>query len=117
MKFLVDAQLPRQLAEGLKWRGHDAKHTLDLTHGNRTSDTEINRISVEEHRVVITKDADFVNSLLLFGKPFKLMLISVGNISNHRLLDLFDKNLPMMVVALERYDFVELTAAQLIQHR
>ncbi|ANE56964.1 DUF5615 family PIN-like protein [Methylomonas sp. DH-1] len=117
MKFLVDAQLPRQLAVGLNWRGHDTLHTLDLPLGNRTSDTEINRISVEEQRVVVSKDADFVNSFLLFGKPFKLLLISVGNISNRALLELFDKNLPMMVAALESYDFIELTASQLIQHR
>ncbi|OAI18905.1 hypothetical protein A1507_08350 [Methylomonas koyamae] len=117
MKFLVDAQLPRQLAVGLNWRGHDTLHTLDLPLGNRTSDTEMNRISVEEQRVVISKDADFVNSFLLFGKPFKLLLISVGNISNRTLLELFDKNLPMMVAALASYDFIELTASQLIQHR
>ncbi len=117
MKFLVDAQLPRQLAEGLKWRGHDALHTLDLPLGNRTGDNEINRISVEEQRVVISKDADFVNSFLLFGKPFKLLLISVGNIPNRALLELFDKNLPMLVAALASYEFVELTSSQLIQHR
>ena len=31
---------------------------------------------------MVTKDADFVNSFLLFGRPAKLLLISAGNISN-----------------------------------
>ncbi len=44
MKFLVDAQLPRQLAETLNWRGYDALHTLELPLGNWTSDSEINRV-------------------------------------------------------------------------
>ncbi len=29
MKFLVDAQLPRRLAEQLRVSGHDVLHTLD----------------------------------------------------------------------------------------
>jgi predicted nuclease of predicted toxin-antitoxin system len=57
MKFLVDAQLPRHLAASLKWSGHDVLHTLDLPSGNRTPDWRINEISVEEQRIVVTKDA------------------------------------------------------------
>ena len=75
MKFIVDAQLPRHLAASLKWWGHDVLHTLDLPTGNRTPDWRINEISMEEHRVVVTKDADFVNSLLLSGATFKLLLV------------------------------------------
>ena len=71
MKFIVDAQLPRHLAASLKWRGLDVLHTLDLPLGNRTPDWRINEISMEEQRVVITKDADFVNSFLLSGVPPK----------------------------------------------
>lgn len=42
-----------------------------------------------ENRVVITKDADFVNSFTLSRKPYKLLLISTGNISNAELDALF----------------------------
>jgi len=76
MKFLVDAQLPRHLAASLKWSGHDVLHTLDLPSGNRTPDWRINEISAEEQRIVVTKDADFVNSFLLSGVPYKLLLVS-----------------------------------------
>jgi predicted nuclease of predicted toxin-antitoxin system len=78
MKFLVDAQLPRHLAATLNWHGQDALHTLDLPEGNRTTDWRINPISLEEQRVVITKDADFVNSFLLSGVPYKLLLVQPG---------------------------------------
>ena len=40
MKFLVDAQLPKRLAEWLNEAGHDTLHTLDLPRGNRTPDAE-----------------------------------------------------------------------------
>ena len=53
---------PPKPVEVLRDAGHDALHTLDLPKRNRTTDAEIHEISAREHRVVITKDADFVNS-------------------------------------------------------
>lgn len=116
MKFLVDAQLPKHLAAILNWQGQDALHTLDLPEGNRTPDWRINQISVEEQRVVITKDADFVNSLLLSAVPYKLLLVSTGNISNRDIQDIFTKNLPAILLALEKSDYVEISPATLICH-
>ena len=117
MKFLVDAQLPRHLAASLTWSGHDVLHTLDLPSGNRTPNWRINEISVEEQRIVVTKDADFVNSFLLSGVPYKLLLVSTGNISNRELEGLFVKNLSAIVRALEIYEFVEITRTSLIEHK
>jgi predicted nuclease of predicted toxin-antitoxin system len=117
MKFLVDAQLPRHLAASLKWSGHDVLHTLDLPLGNRTPDWRINEISVEEQRIVITKDADFVNSFLLSGVPYKLLLMSTGNVNNQELEGIFAKNLSAIIGALEIYGFVEITRTSLIEHR
>ena len=62
--------------------GHDTIHTLDLPDANRTTDAEINELSARDLRVVITKDTDFVDSFLLFHRPYKLLLISTGNITN-----------------------------------
>ena len=117
MKFLVDAQLPRHLAVSLKWWGHDVLHTLDLPSGNRTPDWRINEISVEEQRIVITKDADFVNSFLVSGVPYKLLLVSTGNVNNRDLEDIFAKNLSAILGALELYEYVEITRTSLIEHR
>ena len=117
MKFLVDAQLPRHLAASLKWLGHDVLHTLDLPSGNRTPDWRLNEISVQEQRIVVTKDADFVNSFLLSGVPYKLLLVSTGNISNKELESIFAKNLSAIVGALEIYELVEIDRTSMIEHR
>ena len=69
MKFLVDAQLPLQLARWLALSGHDVRHTLELRDGNRTGDHEIVEVATREDRIVITKDSDFVQSFLLTGQP------------------------------------------------
>lgn len=116
MRFLVDAQLPRRMVHRLRDAGHKAIHTLDLPLRNRTEDEEINELSVRENRVVITKDADFVNSFLLFGKPRKLLLVSTGNITNTDLEDIFVPQIPMITAAFETYDYLELTRTNLIFH-
>jgi predicted nuclease of predicted toxin-antitoxin system len=59
MKFLIDAQLPPSLKQIFLSRGYDCIHTLDLELKNNTTDTVINSISINEERVVITKDNDF----------------------------------------------------------
>ncbi len=116
MNFLVDAQLPRRLSRRLQEAGHDVLHTLDLPAGNRTTDSEINALSLRERRVVITKDADFVNSYLLLGQPYKLLVISTGNITNTELEALFVPNIPAIVAALQTTSYIELTRTTLIIH-
>ena len=116
MKFLVDAQLPRRLAHLFSDAGHETVHTIDLPHGNRTTDEVLNDLAVREERVVITKDADFVNSFLVFRRPPKLLLISTGNISNSELLGLLGQNLAAIVLALETNSFVELDRTSWVIH-
>jgi predicted nuclease of predicted toxin-antitoxin system len=60
-------------------------HTLELRHGNRTTDTVINAVSTAEHRIVGSKESDFVDSFVLHNQPWKLLLVSTGNISNRDL--------------------------------
>ena len=107
MKLLVDAQLPRRLVYRLRETGHDAKHTLDLPSGNRTPDSEIVEIAMQERRIVITKDADFVNSFIVRGQPRKLLLISTGNITNQELERLLLENIGQLAEIFEDYHFVE----------
>ena len=70
MKFLVDAQLPIRLARFLQSNGYDALHTRELPEQNATSDTQINLISIEQKRVIITKDSDFVDSFMTIQVTF-----------------------------------------------
>jgi predicted nuclease of predicted toxin-antitoxin system len=68
--------------------GYDTLHTRDLPEANATRDSQINALSLAEQRVVITKDADFVQSFTLQGRPYKLLLVSTGNIRNAELFEL-----------------------------
>ncbi len=116
MKFLIDAQLPRRLALAVQAQGHDAVHTLDLPDGNYTSDKQINELSLEDQRVVVTKDADFVNSFLVLKRPFKLLLVSTGNITNRELEVLFLSQLPKLVDAFKDHSYIEVNRTSFIVH-
>ena len=65
---------------------------------------------------MITKDTDFVNSFLVSQKPYKLLLVSTGNISNRDLEALFTPLIPTIVATLQSHDYAELTRTSLIVH-
>ncbi|HWF43456.1 MAG TPA: DUF5615 family PIN-like protein [Candidatus Kapabacteria bacterium] len=116
MRFIIDAQLPRQLARELAAMGHDAVHTMDLPLKNRTPDRNIIALSISENRTVVTKDKDFYLSFTLHKIPPKLLLITTGNITNRDLQQLMIENLKTIVPLFESYSFLELTREQLIVH-
>ena len=91
-------------------------HTLDFPQANRTTDAELKVISIQEKRVVITKDNDFVDSFLLSKEPYKLLLISTGNISNKDLEALFAPLIPTIVATYQSHEYAELTRTALIVH-
>jgi predicted nuclease of predicted toxin-antitoxin system len=116
MKFLVDAQLPRRLCFWLRQQGHDAVHTLDLDLGNRTPDADIIHIADQDERIVVTKDADFVQSFLLRNTPERLLLIASGNVGNAELERLLAVALPEILDAFDCARYVELSKKSLIIH-
>lgn len=106
MKFLIDAQLPRRLATQLKQAGLEATHTLELPDGNRTTDQALISLSLANQAVLVTKDSDFVESFLLKKEPWKLVLVSTGNIGNDELLSLFERNIKQIIERLGTYDLL-----------
>jgi predicted nuclease of predicted toxin-antitoxin system len=116
VKFLVDAQLPARLAAALTAAGHDAAHTSQLPHGNRSTDRQVAEEADSSDRVVVTKDSDFRDGHLLAGRPRRLLVVRTGNITNNALLALFDASLVDVVEAFEEADFIELQTDSLIVH-
>src|SRR5262245_17472324 len=106
--------MSRQAAGWLAAVGCDAVHTLDLPDGNRTTDEQLLDVADQQDRVVVTKDADFVDSHLLRGRPAKLLLISTGNISNRDLEALLVPFLPDIVREFQAHVFLELGRGGLV---
>ncbi|MFO5528031.1 MAG: DUF5615 family PIN-like protein, partial [Cuspidothrix sp.] len=96
--------------------GYDVVHTKNLPLQNATPDSEINKLSIIEQRIVITKDKDFLDSFLIKKEPYKLLLITTGNISNKQIEQIFIQNIAQIVDLFMNYDFLELTKDSLIIH-
>jgi predicted nuclease of predicted toxin-antitoxin system len=114
VKLLIDAQLPSQMVMWFSAAGYDAIHTLDLPDGNQSTDEQVIDRAEQDGRVVVSKDADFVNSHLLSGRPSRLLLVSTGNISNAELGQLLVPLIPALATAFQANVFVELTRSGII---
>ncbi|MGH8612162.1 MAG: DUF5615 family PIN-like protein [Gammaproteobacteria bacterium] len=66
--------------------------------------------------MVVTKDADFVNSFIVSRRPYKLLLVSTGNITNGELEALFSTHASDIANAFITHDYIELTRTALILH-
>ncbi|NEU77139.1 hypothetical protein PI95_032730 [Hassallia byssoidea VB512170] len=117
MKFLVDAQLPVRLARFLESAGYDTIHTKDLPQRNATTDVEINAISIQESRIVVTKDRDFFDSFLIRQEPYKLLLVTTGNITNTELEALFVNNLAQLAGLFAQHVLIEISRNAIIVHQ
>ena len=86
--------------------GHDVLHTTGLPAQNKTPDWVINELSVTDERVVI----------FWHHRPWKLLLVRTGNMRAMELKELFARQLPAIVQALESHSLVELyrTSVQVV---
>jgi predicted nuclease of predicted toxin-antitoxin system len=80
-----------------------------LPASNATSDQKLIEFADQQQRVLVSKDADFVDSHLLQAKPARLLLISTGNISNEELKTLLLRNVEIICELFATHQFVELT--------
>ena len=102
------------MADWLTAAGCDAVHTLDLPDANRTTDEQIIDVADRAGRTVVTKDADFVDSHILRGRPAKLLLISTGNLSNRDLKALMVPIISAIIRELRTHSFLELGRSGII---
>jgi predicted nuclease of predicted toxin-antitoxin system len=94
--------------------GCNALHTLDPPDKNRSTDQEILDLADQQQRAIITKDADFVDSHLLYSRPAKLLLISTGNIRNRDLEALMTPLIPDIIREFQTQSFLELDRSGLV---
>lgn len=102
MKFIVDVYFLRWLSKWLNVRGYDLIYILDLLKGNNIIDIEIIEKLIEEIRIVIIKDSDFLKYWVVKGEFDNILMVIIGNIINIELIKLFEENFKIII------DFFEL---------
>lgn len=91
--------------------GCNSVHTLDFPDANRTTDEQIIDVADREGRAVVTRDANFVDTHILRGRPAKLLLISTGNASNRELEEFLVPPIPDIVRGFRTHSFLEVGRA------
>ena len=100
MRFLVDAQLPPELAIWLTAQGHHADHVEDI--GLLTaSDNAVWMAALSIEAVVVTKDHDFVEWVTARDPAPRIVWIRIGNARNAELIARFEAVWDKVVENLE----------------
>lgn len=111
MNLIVDAQLPESICEF--FTDCNCLHTKQLKKGNLTKDSFINELSVKEKCAVITKDSDFYYSYITSKKPYKLVLVKLGNLRLSELKDYFKSNAGKIMALLRNHSFIILEKSRI----
>ncbi|MPR32660.1 DUF5615 family PIN-like protein [Salmonirosea aquatica] len=93
MKALCDVHIAFKVVYFLQKNGIETKHVNELPNGCFTADPEICDFADQGDYVMITKDADFLDSFLLQKSPRKLLKINLGNITTSRLIAILEENI------------------------
>jgi predicted nuclease of predicted toxin-antitoxin system len=109
VRFLVDAQLPPDLARFLREQGQQASAAREVGLRN-AEDSTIWDYALREQCVIITKDEDFAQRALATQQPAPVVIwLRVGNCSNRALRQWFAPLYPKVLAAIERGErFLEL---------
>jgi predicted nuclease of predicted toxin-antitoxin system len=116
MNFLIDVHLPISLSKFLNaQKGCSAIHVNQMLQKWHTTDAEICKYADEHSMTVVTKDQDFKNSHFINKTPKKVIRVTLGNISNNDLIDLFDKYLPFILPLSQQAEmYIEISKEQII---
>jgi len=99
-RFLVDAQLPPELARRLSRLGYDADHVNRIGLG-AAGDVAIWAYAIANATVLVTKDDDFVALARRDSGGPAVIWIRIGNCTNEALWRVLEPALPEVLLALE----------------
>lgn len=100
MKFLIDNQLPLQLAEHPRQRGHDCLHVLELGL-DEANDAAIWSRAERDERIVVSKDDDFIFLANRPNQTGRLLWVRLGNCRNVTLIEAIDRIHDELIHAFE----------------
>ncbi|MFU8839084.1 MAG: DUF5615 family PIN-like protein [Thiohalomonadaceae bacterium] len=101
MSYLVDAKLPYRWDV---WQGSDFLHVYDF--GDDLNDRGIWSYAQQNHLIIVTKDSDFSDWVLLSEPPPKMVHFRVGNLRLRDFKLLVKQCWPVLRAKLEHHRLV-----------
>ncbi|MBN8607971.1 MAG: DUF5615 family PIN-like protein [Caulobacterales bacterium] len=90
MRFVLDQQLPPDLCDWFRRKGHESEHVRDL--GLRDSaDSQIWTYAASHDAITVSKDEDFASRRKTVSAGPQIVWLRCGNVSNAALVALFER--------------------------
>jgi predicted nuclease of predicted toxin-antitoxin system len=110
MTLWIDAQISPEIASFITWNFNITCTPVRDIGLKEATDKDIFLAAKEANIVLITKDSDFIDLLLKYNSPPKIIWLTCGNTSNEYLkIILKNKLLITLKLLNEENDIVELT--------
>ena len=101
-RILIDENLP--FSVGLRL-GEDFIHASRIA--AQASDSLLWQYARERDWIVLTRDTDFFDRLLVHGAPPKVIWVRLGNIRKTELVELLENRWPLIKKLIQSNDLVE----------
>ena len=106
MNFLIDVHLPISLSKLINRNiDYTSIHVNQILKKWNTLDSEICKYADENDLIVVSKDVDFKNSHFINKTPKKLVRVTLGNMSNQELCQIFQQFLPIIKLKATKGSF------------
>ncbi|MEQ8906536.1 DUF5615 family PIN-like protein [Ekhidna sp.] len=109
MKFIIDENLPPDLAIAFRNAGLNGYHVNEIKarQKHRVKDDQLRRLTIQKGYVIVTKDDDFVKSYVSRKVPDRMIFV-YGLEKKESLLARMKEVIPKISSMLETYDFIEI---------
>ena len=101
-RILIDENLPFSLGVKL---GADYIHASQIA--DQASDTLLWEQARKNDWIVLTRDTDFFDRLLVHGTPPKVIWIRLGNLRKADLLNIMEERWPSILKLIRSHDLIE----------
>lgn len=102
-KFLIDENLP----ETLHLQTND--NFVHVCHiGKQMTDSEIWEYAKQNDYIIITKDTDFFERIILFGTPPKIIWVRIGNMRRRQLEQNIVSKWNEIIKKIDNFDLLEI---------
>ena len=102
-RFLIDENLPKALGDVI---GDASTHASEIA--PQASDTLLWKYARERDWIILTRDTDFFDRLLLFGSPPKIIWVRLGNLKKTDLVQVIRSRWKAILDLIETSDLVEI---------
>ena len=100
--ILVDENLPKTMILGV-----ECTHATEL--GQQKTDTELWEYAKKNDLVILTKDTDFLDRIILLGSPPKVVWVRLGNLKLKEITGRLSNTWAKIERYLDEFDLIEVT--------